>query len=64
MTSQMLRKVRLDGSRRPGRLFVEEISLESRPQGLVFTFTLPKAAYATTLLREFMKVETELALEE
>jgi tRNA pseudouridine13 synthase len=64
VTTDMLRKVRLDGSRRPGRLFVDEIGLEAHPQGLVFTFTLPKAAYATTLLREFMKVETEPPVEE
>jgi len=64
VTPQMLRKVHLDGSRRPGRLFVDEIGLESHPQGLVFTFSLPKATYATTLLREFMKVETELPVEE
>jgi tRNA pseudouridine13 synthase len=58
----MLRQVRLDGSRRPGRLFMDEFKLEPHPQGLFFAFTLPKAAYATTLLREFMK--SELPLEE
>jgi tRNA pseudouridine13 synthase len=58
----MLRRARLDGSRRPARLFLNDLSIEPHPNGLVFTFTLPKGAYATTVLREFMK--TELALPE
>jgi tRNA pseudouridine13 synthase len=60
VTTEMLRRARLDGSRRPARLFLDDLSLESHPEGLLFTFTLPKGAYATTVLREFMKIEVVL----
>jgi tRNA pseudouridine13 synthase len=60
VTTEMLRRARLDGSRRPARLFLDDLSIESHPDGLLFTFTLPKGAYATTVLREFMKTEVTL----
>jgi tRNA pseudouridine13 synthase len=60
VTSEMLHKARLDGSRRPALLWVNELEIEPYPDGLRFVFTLPKGAYATTLLREFMKTETAL----
>jgi tRNA pseudouridine13 synthase len=60
VTTEMLRRARLDGSRRPARLFLSDLSIELRSNGLLFTFTLPKGAYATTLLREFMKTEVAL----
>lgn len=56
----MLRRARLDGSRRPARLHVRDLSIEPHPDGLSFSFTLPKGAYATTLLREFTKSEVSL----
>jgi tRNA pseudouridine13 synthase len=62
VTTEVLRQARLDGSRRPARLYLDDLSIESHPKGLLFTFTLPKGAYATTVLREFMK--TEMALPE
>ncbi len=55
VTEEMLRPARLNGSRRPGRLFVEDLAVQEHDEGLLFAFTLPKAAYATTLLREFQK---------
>ena len=60
VTTEMLRRARLDGSRRPARLFLNDLRIEPHPSGLLFTFTLPKGAYATTLLREFMKAEVTL----
>jgi tRNA pseudouridine13 synthase len=60
VTTEMLRRARLDGSRRPALLFLNDLSIEPHPNGLLFTFTLPKGAYATTLLREFMKTEVTL----
>ncbi|HEY64279.1 MAG TPA: tRNA pseudouridine(13) synthase TruD [Caldilineae bacterium] len=60
VTIEMLRKARLDGSRRAARLFLEDLSIEPHPDGLLFSFTLPKGAYATTVLREFMKTEATL----
>jgi len=60
VTTEMLRRARLDGSRRPARLYLDDLSIEPHPEGLLFTFTLPKGAYATTVLREFMKTEVTL----
>ncbi len=57
VTMEMLRRARLDGSRRPARLFLSDLCIEPLPDGLVFEFSLPKGAYATTVLREFMKAE-------
>lgn len=56
VTPEMLRRARLDGSRRPARLFLRELAVESHSDGLVVMLTLPKGAYATTALREIMKV--------
>jgi tRNA pseudouridine13 synthase len=55
-TVEMLRRARLDGSRHTARLFPWELDIEPHPEGLLFTLALPKGAYATTILREFMKV--------
>ena len=63
VTTEMLRRARLDGSRRPARLFLNDLSIEPHPNGLLFTFTLPKGAYATTVLREFMKAEAVLPVD-
>lgn len=54
------RRCRLKGSRRPGRLLVDEVEITEHPQGLQFSFALPKGAYATVLMREFMKTEPHL----
>jgi len=64
VTTEMLRRARLDGSRRPARLHLNDLCIEPHPEGLLFTFTLPKGAYATTVLREFMKTEVALPEEE
>jgi tRNA pseudouridine13 synthase len=52
---ETLDRARLNGSRRTARLFVEDLKVEAHPKGVAFTFSLPKGAYATTVLREFMK---------
>ncbi|RME07394.1 MAG: tRNA pseudouridine(13) synthase TruD [Deltaproteobacteria bacterium] len=57
ISPQMLRKARLPGSRRAARLLVANLTFRPIPQGLEFSFTLPKGAYATVVLREFMKNE-------
>jgi tRNA pseudouridine13 synthase len=51
----MLKRARLKGGRRPARLRLDDIGLERTDQGLMFSFALPKGAYATTVLRELMK---------
>ena len=60
VTKEMMRRSHLSGTRRPGRLFLKELAIEEDPAGLRFTFILPKGAYATTVLREFMKVDVDL----
>jgi tRNA pseudouridine13 synthase len=46
---------RLEGERRPLRVPVTCVDMESDPDGLLLMFTLPKGAYATSLLREITK---------
>lgn len=47
------------GSRRPVRLFLEDVALTPEADGYTLTFSLPKGAFATTVLREVMKVEVD-----
>jgi tRNA(Glu) U13 pseudouridine synthase TruD len=42
-----------------GRLLVEDLKVAPHAQGMAVRFTLPKGAFATTILREFMKGEGE-----
>lgn len=49
------------GTRRMGRLLVDDLTCVTRADALVFHFSLPKGAYATTVLREFIKDDRELA---
>lgn len=60
VTDEELRRARLPGSRRPSRLSMTDLSIEPVPEGLAFRFSLPKGAYATTVMREFIKQEAEL----
>jgi tRNA pseudouridine13 synthase len=52
---QAFARSRLDGSRRAARLFVDDLAVEAEGSGLRLRFSLPKGAFATTLLREMMK---------
>jgi tRNA pseudouridine13 synthase len=63
ITTEMLHRAGLSGNRRPARLFVDDLTIEPHAQGLLFSFTLPKGSYATNVLREFMKAESDLAEE-
>ena len=60
VTSADWRRHRVEGNRRPGRLFLSPIELQSHPQGFLLSFFLPKGAYATILLREIMKNTVEM----
>lgn len=53
------RKHHLQGSRRPGKLFLQPIEMHLHPLGLQLRFFLPKGAYATILLREVLKAEPD-----
>lgn len=50
-----LRRCHSDGSRRPARLWLPDIALTVDLTGLQATFSLPKGAYATVVMREFIK---------
>ncbi len=56
-TIEQMAKARLSGTRRMGRLHLTDLSVEANDAGLVVRFSLPKGAFATTLLRELMKNE-------
>ncbi len=64
VTTEMLRRARLNGSRRRACLFLNDLDIEPHPAGLLFTFSLPKGSYATTALREFVKAEVTALPEE
>lgn len=53
ITDRHWARARLKGTRRPARLVVVDLEVDDHPNGLIFNFTLPKGAYATTALREF-----------
>jgi len=55
VTEEMLDRAGLNGSRRRARLLLDDLEVEAHPDGLLFTFSLPKGSYATTVLREVMK---------
>ena len=55
ITVDVLRKARLDGSRRAARILLDDIAVDAVEEGLRFSFSLPKGSYATTVMREFMK---------
>ncbi|CAN5770433.1 tRNA pseudouridine(13) synthase TruD [soil metagenome] len=55
------RKVRVEGTRRLGRLLLPNLQILPVTDGLCFEFSLPKGAFATTVLREFMKVDLSSA---
>ncbi len=47
------------GARRPIRVPLQDWRVEEVPEGLWLSFSLPKGSYATSLLREVMKVEVD-----
>ncbi len=62
-TEQQWRRAHVEGTRRLGRLLVPDLdvsatSASANEHGLSLSFSLPKGAFATTLLREFMKNES------
>lgn len=61
-------RAKADGTRRLGRLLVDDLTVKASTHeeepALVAEFTLPKGAFATTVLRELMKVELANAPEE
>ncbi len=61
LDERALGRAKLPGTRRPGRLFLPDLAIRKPDfHGLEFEFSLPKGAYATTVLREFMKIDADL----
>jgi tRNA pseudouridine13 synthase len=55
LTAEDFRRLRSPGARREALLRPTDLDISAVDDGLRFTFTLPSGAYATTLLREFIK---------
>ena len=55
-----LAKARMMGTRRLGRILLNDLSVAQNGTGIVVQFSLPKGAFATTVLREIMKVPDDL----
>ena len=57
ITVDHLARAHVEGTRRLGRLLIPDLRVEPTGDGLLVTFMLPKGAFATTVLRELMKVD-------
>jgi tRNA pseudouridine13 synthase len=55
LTPEAFRPLRAPGSRREAILYPPDMTITEADEGLRFLFTLPSGAYATTVLREFIK---------
>lgn len=60
ITSEQMKRARLNGSRRPSRIWLSDLEIVPAPAGFWFSFTLLKGSYATTVLREFTKTDVAL----
>ncbi len=52
---QLFKRLRAPGSRRAAVLFIQDLQVRPAEEGLLFEFTLPPGAYATVVMREFMR---------
>lgn len=59
VTMDHFAKAHVDGTRRVGRLLIPDLAIVGRDDMMIATFTLPKGAFATTVMREFMKVDDD-----
>lgn len=57
LSMELLAQAGLTGTRRLGRLLLQDLTVEPHPEGIQVHFFLPKGAFATTVLRELMKVD-------
>ena len=61
ITLQQLDSLKIKGTRRIGRLLVNDLKVSLENQDLLIEFSLPKGAFATIVLREFMKNEKSIS---
>ena len=54
-----LARAKMMGTRRLGRILLNDLSVSRKGTDIVVAFSLPKGAFATTVLREFMKVPND-----
>ncbi|MBX2999894.1 MAG: tRNA pseudouridine(13) synthase TruD [Caldilineaceae bacterium] len=57
LTLEQMGKARLTGTRRLGRLLFPDLEIRTGERGLELSFSLSKGAFATTVLREVMKID-------
>lgn len=57
ITDAMWRAAHTEGTRRMGRILLNDLEYTLEERCVVMRFSLPKGAFATTVLREFMKVD-------
>jgi tRNA pseudouridine13 synthase len=57
LTAEHFARVKTQGTRRAGRLWLPRIELSTASDTLHLEFSLPKGAYATVVLREFTKTD-------
>lgn len=55
VTIEDFKNSKLPGARRHAHIFLKDLELSQKEDGLEFSFSLNKGTYATSLLREFMK---------
>lgn len=60
ITDAQWRALHTEGARRMGRLLLDDLAVEAHARGILVRFSLPKGAFATTVLREFMKGDSEM----
>jgi len=58
ITLEHLRKAKVTGTRRQGRLLAPDLAVSAVDDGVVVEFSLTKGGFATTILRELMKSDT------
>jgi tRNA pseudouridine13 synthase len=65
ITMGHLGKLKILGTRRLGRLLITDLNIEKSQEesGIKLSFSLPKGAFATTVLREIMKEPVEISQE-
>ena len=55
ITLEDFKAAKLPGARRIAHIFIKDLEISEKESSLVFSFSLPKGSYATSLIREFTK---------